>query len=64
MRSVRWVGVCLASVLLSAVAIAGPLKLEVKEAEAGDHLQQHAVYFTLTAQSARAFWEFLQAKYK
>ncbi|HEY2528596.1 MAG TPA: hypothetical protein VGJ20_11725 [Xanthobacteraceae bacterium] len=34
------------------------LALEVKEAEGGEEHGKPAVYFVLTAQSARTFWEF------
>lgn len=58
MRAVRSVVIGLAILLVPSMAMARALKLDVKGAEAGDHLGQPAVYVELTQYSAVAYLEF------
>ena len=57
MRRLRSVFIGVATLLVSAVQ-AEALTLEVKEAEVGEEHGKPAVYFVLTGQSTRTFWEF------
>jgi preprotein translocase subunit SecD len=57
MQILRSVFIGVATLLVPAVE-AKALTLEVKEAEVGEEHGKPAVYFVLTGQSARTFWEF------
>ncbi|HEY2533623.1 MAG TPA: hypothetical protein VGJ20_37800 [Xanthobacteraceae bacterium] len=57
MRILRPVFISVATLIVPAVQ-AKALTLEVKEAEVGEEHGKPAVYFVLTGQSARTFWEF------
>jgi preprotein translocase subunit SecD len=57
MQRLRSVFIGVATLLVPAVQ-AEALTLEVKQAEVGEEHGKPAVYFVLTGQSARTFWEF------